>query len=259
MSVSVDDVLEFAAALNPRGRLNGEEGVLFGDRDRRAEAVLVCWMPTVAAVRHAAAAGCGIIVSHEALTFHDYFPNASSPDPWTADRARLELLAAHGATVIRAHSTIDPTHVTPAFVKAVGLTPPAVAGPVWSVHDEPPISVHDLARRAAAGLGMDEVRVTGDPDRVVTRVGAIVGGVSQDRHLNVWEERLMGRGVEAVIGGETNDFAQRFAVDSGIAFIETCHSASEEPGLRVFAQDLAAALGGVEVVFHEEVVPWVTL
>lgn len=56
--------------------------------------------------------------------------------------------------------------------------------------------------------------------------------------------------------GETNDFAQRFAVDSRIGLIETCHSASEEPGLAVLATDLEAQFPEARVVFHKEVVPW---
>ena len=106
---------------------------------------------------------------------------------------------------------------------------------------------------------MQQLRLTGDPEQVVTRVGTMVGGLMQDRHIKSWETYLVDHDVQVIIGGETNDFAQRFAVDSGIALIETCHSASEEPGLRNLADDLKSRFDGVEVVFHKEVVPWVTV
>ncbi len=259
MSVSVGKILDYLVSLNPAGKLGGEEGLIYGKHNRSTEGILIAWMATVAAIEEAILENCQVIVSHEALTFHNYFPNASSPEPWSADRARLSLLEKHALSVIRAHSTVDPTHIVPAFIKAIGLTEPIRSGHVWSFHEEPPISLQELAKRAAAGLKMDRLRVTGAPERIVTRVGTMVGGLMQDRHIDAWEKHLVDLGIEVIIGGETNDFAQRFAIDSGIALIETCHSASEEPGLKILAQDLRLAFEGTMVVFHKEVIPWVTL
>ena len=259
MSVSISDILDYLVSLNPTGKLGGEEGLIYGEHNLRAEGILVTWMATVAAIEHAIVSNCQIILSHEALTFHNYFPNALSPEPWSADRARLSLLEKHALSVIRAHSTIDPTHIVPAFIETIGLTEPIRSGDVWSFHEEPPSSLHELATRTATALKMDRLRVTGAPERIVTRVGTMVGGLMQDRHINSWEKYLMNLGIEVIIGGETNDFAQRFAIDSGVALIETCHSVSEEPGLKILAHDLRTAFEGTRVVFHQEVIPWTTL
>ena len=259
MNVSVDEILDYLVSLNRAGKLGGEEGLIYGEHNNRAEGNLVTWMATVNAIEHAISENCQIILSHEALMFHNYFPNASSPEPWSADRARLTLLEKHALSVIRAHSTVDPTHIVPAFIKIVGLTEPIQSGHVWSFHEEPPISLQDLAKRTATALKMDRLRVTGAPERIVTRVGTMVGGLMQDRHIDAWEKYLMHLGVEVIIGGETNDFAQRFAIDSGIALIETCHSTSEEPGLQLLAKDLRTVFEDTKVVFHQEVIPWVTL
>jgi putative NIF3 family GTP cyclohydrolase 1 type 2 len=257
MGTSAAAILEYLASWNPDHKLNGEEGVLHAGADVDIRGLLVSWMPTVSAIRRAIREGCQMIVCHEALTFHDYFPNASTPDPWTADRARLALLREAALTVVRAHSTVDPTHVVPGFIRAVGLSPPLERGQVWSFHREEPIPLKGLAKRVAAGLGMGSLRVTGEPDRLVSRVGTMVGGLGQDRHLRSWERHLMGLDPDVIVAGETNDFAQRFAIDSGIALIETCHSASEEPGLQVLAGDLGSRFPDVRVAFHREVVPWV--
>ncbi len=259
MVLSVREMLGYLSSLNPTGKPGGEEGVLYGREDASFSSILVTWMPTVAALEHAVSENCQLIVCHEALSFHDYFPYASSPELWTADRARQSILEANDLTVVRAHSTVDPTHVVPAFIKALGLSPPARRGNVWSFHQEHPIPLKALAKRTAAGLGMQTLRVTGDPERSVTRVGTMVGGLGLDRHLVSWERHLMGCGVEVIVLGETNDFAQRFAIDSGIALIETCHSASEEPGLAVLADDLRSRFPAARVVFHKEVVPWTVL
>lgn len=259
MASSVQQLLDYLVALNPAGRIGSEEGVLFGRSDKSTPNILVTWMATVAAISRAISEKCGIILCHETLTFHNYFPTASSPQPWTADRARLSLLTKHDITVVRAHSTVDPTHVVPRFALAIGLPPSLNQGNVWSFHESSPICVKDLAKRVAAGLGMHSLRVTGDPDRQVRRIGTMVGGLGLDRHLLSWEHHLMPLGVEAIIAGETNDFAQRFAIDSGIALIETAHSASEEPGLAALAHDIQALFPNGKVIFHKEVVPWTLL
>jgi putative NIF3 family GTP cyclohydrolase 1 type 2 len=257
MAVSCKDVIAFVSAFNPEGRLNAEEGVLHGPEDRSTNRVMVAWMPTVVAIRHAIAESCGILLVHEALTFFDYFGPGDTP--WTADRARLDLLGPAGITVIRAHSTIDPTHIVPAFIHATGLPDAIEQGAVWSYHEEPPLRLRDLAARVAAGLGLPHVRVTGDPDATVGRIGTMVGGLGLDRHIGSWERFLMARRPDVLLIGETNDFAQRFAVDCPMGLIETCHSASEEPGLEQFTCDLAAALPGSGVLFHREDVPWAVL
>ena len=259
MSVTVKEILDYIISLNPEGKLCPEEGVLYGPAERSADAVMVCWMATVEAIREAAAKSCGIILSHEMLTFHDYFPGKATPEPWAADRERLALLKAHGITVLRAHGTVDPSHVMPHFIRAVGLSKPVVLGDVWSLHEEPPIALGALARRLADTLGMDAVRVTGDFGRVVRRVGVMVGGLGLDRHVNRWEKYLVSKGVEAIIAGETNDFAQRFALDAHIGLIETCHSATENPGLAALTEDLARAFPAAKFLFHKCPVPWTTI
>jgi len=259
MSVSCNEILNFVCGLSQEGRLAHDEGVIYGPEDRTADRVLVTWMPTKAAIQHAVKEKCGIIVSHEPLTFHDYFPAIAEPTPWAADKPRLALLQEAGMAVIRAHTTIDFTHVLPGFIRAVGLSESLAKDRLWSYHEENPIRVRDLAGKIRAGLGMDHLRVTGDPDRVITRIGTLIGGLGQDRHLDELEHNLIGRDIHALIVGETNDFAQRFAVDSGIVLIETCHSASENPGLRLFAADLEAHFSGAQVFFHAAVVPWITV
>jgi putative NIF3 family GTP cyclohydrolase 1 type 2 len=253
---TVGAILDYVRSLNPRGELGREEGVLYGETGAEVSGIVVAWMATTDAIARTISEGCQVLLCHEALWFHDYFASARSDAPWTADRARRSLLEDTPITVIRAHSTVDPTHVVPGFIRAVGLPPSVKQGNVWSFHQVCPMCLADLAAQVASGLGMGGLRVTGDPERQVSRVGTMVGGLGLDRHLLSWEEHLMGLDVEVVIAGETNDFAQRFAIDSGVALIETCHSASEEPGLAALASDMAPSFPGVRIVFLKQVIPW---
>ena len=80
-----------------------------------------------------------------------------------------------------------------------------------------------------------------------------------DRNMHIFVKQLLPRGIEAIIVGETNDFTQRVALESGIALLEGGHSATENPGLRRLADDVARHFSEIKVIFHPVEVPWMTL
>ncbi len=252
----------YLAIFNEQGRLNEEEGFLYGSGDDEVQGICVMWMASAAALEYAAKQGCNLIVCHEAVTFWDYpVWQDRSPihEPWLCDRRRLAVIEQHGLTILRAHSTVDPTHVGPALWQAVGIGEPSFSGWVYSHHQIEPTTVARLAERTRRGLGLDAVRTTGDPLRACTEVGTCWGGGGMDRNMHHIVEHLLPRGVEVVIVGETNDFTQRMAMDSDIALIEAGHSPSEDPGLRRLADDLAVKFPQTRVIFRPQEVPWVTL
>ena len=61
------------------------------------------------------------------------------------DKTRLAFLEDQNITVLRAHSTVDATHVGPALWDALGLAPPVFSGWVYSHHTVEPITVAQLA------------------------------------------------------------------------------------------------------------------
>ena len=253
-------VERFLASLNPTGRLNSEEGFLHGSGAVKVHGICVCWMATRSAIQYAVAQHCNLIICHEALTFYDYPLWASDPagEPWLSDRARLQLLDAHHISVLRVHSTVDPTHIGPGLWEVLGLPAPQFSGWAYSHHTVAPITVANLAARARTALGMTHLRVTGDLTRVITELGTAWGGLGLDRHLRTWVKELLPRGIEALLVGETSDFAQRFASENEVALIATCHSASEDPGLRRLAAALAARFSETKVVFRAQEIPWTT-
>ena len=162
-------------------------------------------------------------------------------------------------TVLRAHSTVDVSHVGPALWDALALPPPEFSGRVYSHHSVEPVTVEVLAARMRQVLGIDHVRVSGDPTRTVTEIGTCWGGAGLDRSMHLWEAHLFPRGVQALIVGETCDFAQRFALESGVALLEGGHSTTEDPGLRRLAGDIGNRFAETKVIFRPQEIPWRTL
>ena len=65
------DVEAYLSTLNEAGRLNEEEGFLFGGPDDQVTGICTVWMATAPALELAAAEGCNLVICHEAVTFRD--------------------------------------------------------------------------------------------------------------------------------------------------------------------------------------------
>jgi putative NIF3 family GTP cyclohydrolase 1 type 2 len=245
--------------------LNRDEGLRFGEPDAPVRAVQVCWMATPDAIEAAAAAGATLVIAHEDLFYpYDVLVKGGPADflTWRTNARRAALLARHGIAVVRAHGTLDRTHIFDAFAALLAL-PGAPGSGSAPLVDEPPYgrvyaiepqSVGQLARHVKERTGMSTLRVAGDPASVVRRVGLPWGGMAL--FVNVgYMQRLVELGADVFIAGETDNYAMRFALEAGIPLIETSHEVSENPGLRAFASELGRALP-VPVSFYENALCW---
>ena len=234
-----------------------EEGFKFGDQEAEVAGVLVCWMPTVAALEQAIAERCNLVICHETL----FFPQSAPIDGercWRTNRLRMQLMHQGGMVVYRAHGKLDRLCVFEDFAAGLGLDAVHSGEGHARVFSLPPTRLAALARRAMQITGMPVVRVTGDLERQVTRVGLPWGGLGLFVNIG-FMQRLVGNGAEAGICGETDEYAMRFAEDAGLALIETSHAACESIGLRRFAAMLREGCPGIKVIFHESGPGWRTL
>lgn len=233
-----------------------EEGFKFGDPEAEVTGVLVCWMVTGAALEQAAAEHCDLVICHESL----FYPESAAIDEercWRTNRLRMELMHRGGITVYRAHGKLDRLCIFDDFAGALGLSE-VYAGEGYSrVFSLPPTPVRELVARAKRATGLPAVRVVGDADRHVTRVGLPWGGLGLFVNI-AFMQRLVENGAEIGICGETDEYAMRFAEDAGLSLIETSHAACENLGLRRFAAMLGEAHPGLRVSFHESGPGWRT-
>jgi len=247
--------------------MDGDElGFVFGDGRVEVRGVAVCWSPTLAVIAQAERLGCNTIVSHEPLFYqkrwsadaeagNQWFDEAEDADK-AVNRKRREALERMGACVYRAHSNWDLAPgigILDALISTLGLGPAARRGRFTTVHHVPPVSVRELAQRVQERLHAGPIRIVGDLDRRVTRVGTLIGGLGQ--LFNAPEEPAS-LGAEAVVAGECLDYTLRHAQELDIALIEAGHCASENPGMRAMARWLAEKQDEVKVEFIDSGRPW---
>lgn len=234
-----------------------EEGFKFGDPGVEVTGVLICWMADRQALEEAIAKRCNLVICHETL----FYPQSAPIDGercWAANRRRMELMHRGSLTVYRAHGKLDRLCIFDDFAAALGLHD-IHAGTghsrVFAIASTP---VGELVERARRATGVPVVRVVGDLQRRVTRVGLPWGGLGLFVNIGFMQQ-LVENGAEAGICGETDEYAMRFAEDADMALIETSHAACENIGLRHFAAILAEAYPGIPVTFHDSGPKWRTV
>jgi putative NIF3 family GTP cyclohydrolase 1 type 2 len=226
-----------------------EEGFKFGDPEAQVTGVLVCWMPTVAALKQAIAENCNLIICHETL----FFPHSVPIDQercWHTNRRRSELMSEGNLVVYRAHGKLDRLCIVEDLFAALDMRDVYAGEGLTCVFAIPPMSVRTLADRAKRVMGLPRVRTVGNLDQVVQRVGLPLGGAGLESNIEV-TQRLIENGADVLVAGETEEFTMRFAEDVAIPLIETSHAASENIGLRHFGTMLAEAFADLNVVFHD--------
>lgn len=251
------------------GAPGDELGFLFGDGDVSVRGVAVCWAPTLEVIEQAEALGCNMIVCHEPLFYHKswsqdpeaklvWFEEADDEDK-AVNRGRRAALQRMGGCAYRAHSNWDVVPgigVIDAAAEALGFGPPVQRGRYTTVHEIQPTTVRALAHRTQQTLGTGPIRVVGDLDREVTRVGTMLGGLGQ--MFNAPEEMANFR-VEAGVFGECLAYGLHLARELNVAVIEAGHGATENPGVRALAQWLTEGLRPLNVRFIDSGRPWIYL
>lgn len=241
--VKVNDIKEYIRKLAEG--LGKDEGLLFGVPDAKVNKILVCWMADVAAIRYAAQTGANLIVTHESLFYpYDIVVNGGVPEfmTWHTNHKRMELLARHDISVIRAHGSLDKICIFDDFASVLELGEPVICEANYvKIYEVEPVTYGDLIKHVKKKLKLGQLRVTSEAEiRKVKRIGLPWGGLGLFINVGYMQE-LIKHGCDVFIAGETDNYGLRFAVDAGIGMIETGHEVSENPGLRHFAEMLAEA------------------
>jgi len=238
---------------------NPGEGILFGDEAIEVTGVLVCWMADVAAIEKAIGEGCNVIITHSDVFNPPQYVRRERPyaRDWRVNVARVSRLVNHDMVVIRAHAKLDRYSIVDEFSRACGMPETGVRENIFRVHDlEPPKTLREIAEQVKKGLPIERVRVVGDLDRKIRKVGIAVGGIGLSINIGFWE-KLAHFGAECVLAGETDEYQIRYAIDSGLCIVEAAHCLSENPGIAAFTRAFKHELENkVKVVFHDCGMPW---
>ncbi len=222
-------------------------GLQVGSLDAPVARVLIALDPTPSVVGEAVRRGADLLVTH-----HPLFLRAPTCLDWATPVGRIvRLLAREDLSLYSAHTNLDraPGGVSDWLAGRLGLegVEPLQPSPEWEGAGtgrvgtiSRPEPLGEWARRAARILGSECARLTGDPDRIVSRV-AVCGGSA----ASLWPEALAA-GADVLVTGDLKHHTALDASAAGVAVLDLGHAPTEQGALEVMGRiirDLARAEG----------------
>ena len=224
-----------------------------GSPDTVVTGVAVTMMATMDVLQRASAKGMNLVITHEP-TFYAHLDTPEGipeSDPvWAEKRAFIEE---HGLVVWRFHDhwhMRKPDGIEAGMVQALG----------WEKFQNqnnqylfviPETTLAELAEQVARKLDSPVVRVVGDRDMKVSKVGLSPGAAGSEREIHALEQD----DVQVLLVGETREWETvEYAADAVSegrkkALIVIGHIPSEQPGMEECARWLKGFVKGVPVEF----------
>lgn len=238
-------------------------GLQVGDLDSVVKTVLVALDPVPGVMAEAAKLGAGLLVTHHPL----FFRTVKCLELGRGTGAVVGAAVKDGIAVYSAHTSFDRAKegVSDALAGTLGLRnkKPLVEverGPAGCgygrVGDLPrKLPAREAAERLKAKLGVERVRLVGDPKTMVGRV-AVCGGSGAD-----FMEDALSAGAGLYVTGDIKYHEALKALELGLTVIDVGHFASEQQAVPLMAGLLRRAFGkkGWKVkveVSKEQVEPW---
>ena len=268
--MNVREVVDVILAVNGGRRLeNTCDQLIEGDWDHPVSGVVTTFMATVDVIRRTIAMGGNLIITHEPT----YFTGSDRTDWVKVDpvyQRKKALIDDSRISIWRYH---DHMHLGNADLIYAGLLKDLgwtkylnTSLPSPHCYSIPSTSVAALVGFVKETLGMNVIRVVGDPDMKCSRVGILVGGGSLGLGKEEMPAMLMNdQQLDVMICGEITEWTLsayvRDAAALGFtkAMVIVGHERSEEPGMKELANRLQPLLRGIPVHFADAGEPFTYL
>jgi putative NIF3 family GTP cyclohydrolase 1 type 2 len=225
-----------------------------GDPATPVTGIAVTMMATFDVVKRAAAAGANLVITHEP-TFYDHFDRLDvlehEHDAVTA--AKRAFIREHRMVVVRMHDHWHrrrPEPMSTSLARVLGWQPYQRAQSEF-LYNIPETSLADLAATIRRRLPAPTLRVVGDPNIRVTKIGLSPGAAG----FGPQRQRLQSDDVEVLVIGEAHEWetveyvADAITAGQKKALIVLGHIPSEQDGMLEFTRWLGTFVKEVPVTF----------
>ncbi|MFX3649604.1 MAG: Nif3-like dinuclear metal center hexameric protein [Paenibacillus sp.] len=238
---------------------NTVDQLITGSLDCKVTGIIIAFMPTQYVIEQAIQHGANLIIAHESP-----FYNHHSHTDWLAKDSvymdKRKLIDEAGISIYRCHDIIhrfQPDGITEGLIQALGWSPYVEQrlpeADVLSLPEEQ--SVQAIAHHVKTCLGIDYVRVAGNPE-IVCRRAAVLVGFRGNGHVTI--PLIQNEQLDLIIAGEGFEWETpeyiRDAMQQGksTALIMMGHAESEAPGMKLLADRLAERFPELSVRFAGE-------
>jgi putative NIF3 family GTP cyclohydrolase 1 type 2 len=233
--------------------------IVIGSAAEPVTGISTCMFVDMEMLRRSVANKCNLIITHEPTFYEgsDKIPAFMKDDAVLTEKIRY--IKDHHLTIFRLHDNghrMRPDQVMQGLADGLGWKIVQQSPWVLEVNKQP---LSSLATKLKTHFGVDGIRVIGNPDLQITRVGLVPGmAPTLQMHLGT----LQRDDVDAILVGEAREWEDyvyvRDAMQQGRkkAAIFIGHLKSEEPGMKYCAAWLKTFLKDMNIVFLENENYW---
>lgn len=223
-----------------------------GQATTRVTGIATTFLATMDVLRRAHAQGLNMVITHEP-TYYNHLDNTEFFQDDPVFQAKKAFIEEHNMVVFRFHDhwhMTSPDGIHTGMVEDLGWKE-FQRTPDEMIFELPKQTVGDLAHALKDHYHTPAIRVVGDPDLAITRVGMAVGAPGSRRQIQM----LRRSDVEVLLAGETQEWETvewvRDAAAQGKskALILMGHANSEEAGMEYCAEWLGKFITEIPVTF----------
>jgi len=162
---------------------------------------------------------------------------------------RKKILEENQMTVYMTHKNWDAAPewgMCDSFPKFLGFEKEIARGRFTRVHQIHTVKLKELAEMIKEKMNLPVIRVAGNMERKVSKIGTACGGLGQIFGI---PEELHRLGAEVVVFGEVLDYTVRSCLEHNMAAIETSHILSENTGVENLSIKLKEKFPEIKILF----------
>jgi putative NIF3 family GTP cyclohydrolase 1 type 2 len=223
-----------------------------GDSSTIVTGIAVCMTPSIDVLKQAVEKKCNLIVCHEPL-FYNHFDDTTGLTGNPVFEEKNNFIKKNKLVIWRFHDhwhITEPDGIIKGFENSMGWTGYLIKDTKY-VYNIPKSNVGKLCNELKTKLGCSNLRVIGDLNLEVSRIGLSLGAYDSKYQTALF----LDKNVDVLICGESREWeTYEFAYDAiklGVAkaVIVTGHSYSEEPGMEYCAEWFKQFVKDVPVYF----------
>lgn len=233
-----------------------------GNPQSNLKGIAVCMFADMPTLKKAVELGCNFIITHEPV-FYSHLDETENLQDNAVFNEKMDFIQKHKLVVFRYHDHIhatEPDGIYLGMIDQLNLKPYAVDESM--IHYKlPQQSVAEYGESLKKALGLETIRVIGNPEMKFTKMALMVGAPGGQRHISM----LNRDDVEVLVAGEASEWETYLYANDAVnlgknkAVIFLGHIKSEEAGMKYCTKWLKSFVSGVPIHFIENKLNFTTL
>lgn len=225
-----------------------------GNPESELTGIAVCMFADMPTLKKAVDLGCNFIVTHEPV-FYNHMDETAAFKNDPVFQKKMKFIKDNGLVIFRFHDHIhrtEPDGISIGMIDKLGLKDHAVNGSL-TYFELPENTLANYAETLKERLGMESIRVIGNPEMRFSNVTFMAGAPGGQRQIKMLQSKY----VEVLIGGEAPEWETYLYVNDAAsqgkkkAVIFLGHIKSEEAGMKYCADWLRGFIDEVPIHFVE--------